>query len=203
MKSLAPLVLLLTALVSCKSPLPTANNANVNRVGVSNSNNGSTTAQTSNAPESTPSISPTAQPTPFQGSLLEILPQQVGNYRRSEVDKVTEVKDKLNASDALVGVYQRMDGGEELQHLIASFPSVERAEEGLRKYKEEAVRESGSNVVEEGNKTNSEGARLGNRLFITAEQREKVLLLWTNGPLLYGVISRQRSEAVEFEKNYP
>lgn len=202
MKRVAPLVLLLTALVSCKSSLPTANNANANRSVSSNNNHGNTT-QTSNSQGPTPSTSPTAQPSPFTGSLLEILPQQVGSYRRSEVDKVAEVKDKLNASDALVGVYQRMDGGEELQHLIASFPTAERAAEGLRKYKEEAVRESGSNVVEEGHKLNLEGARVGDRLFIAAEQREKVLLLWTNGTLLYGVISRQRLEAVEFEKNYP
>lgn len=168
---------------------------------------------------------PSSKMNPYKGDLKALVPENVGEYKRVDVDELGD-RDKKNLGKINEGIGIAYNGSSdvEIKMLVGNYSSPKDAEEGLKSFTDEAVTngwirsESASKKI--GWRTvgiryqmskdlptsrNNEQALPDGAALIqtqgssTKKTKPGQFVCWTNGSVIYLVLS-DNAKAVDFEK---
>lgn len=138
-------------------------------------------------------------PPPDEGSLDEIVQEQVGDFKLEKVEEIPPAREK-GVTDALQMEYTASDGTP-LLHLVGAFDSADSANQ-LLEDDIDRIRSEGFEVVDEGVVESQDGEELGNYVVMQGEIEgtEVLSVLWTNGNLEASALAPGEG-AVDFYSN--
>jgi hypothetical protein len=150
---------------------------------------------------SQPEPEPQPEPAPEEGSLDELIQQEVSNFTLQQIEEMPEVID-AGASDARQMVYASADGVE-LFHYLSAWTSPDVANEVLQGAQDYWVSEEGFQVADEFPIT-VDDQEVGDAVILTGEIEgsEVEVALWTND-VLVGEIVAPAGYGADFFNNLP
>ena len=150
---------------------------------------------------SQPEPEPQPEPAPEEGSLDELIQQEVSNFTLQQIEGMPEVID-AGASDARQMVYASADGVE-LFHYLSAWTSPDVANEVLQGAQDYWVSEEGFQVADEFPIT-VDDQEVGDAVILTGEIEgsEVEVALWTND-VLVGEIVAPAGYGADFFNNLP
>ena len=141
---------------------------------------------------------PSSRLNPYKGSVREILPHQVGDYKLVQVSSLNEIEQELVSPSDGVGAIYNSSNNHTVQHLLVSFPSAVEANKeldaALKRYHDADMDVQVVEVKNEG------GQAVGRRLTINDGKTEA--MNWTNGSLYCTAVSYSGYSS-DFVRNLP
>lgn len=155
---------------------------------------------------------------PYQGSLKDLLLDEVGEYKRQEWNITTDQPgiplSGIGAIDTAMAGYVKSDyvpqkgdrpgkNPNYLAFMVANFPTTDKAILGLQKLKEELPRGLHIRLKEQGPKK-KHGKEIGERItgYDDSPWGTKIHILWTDGSVLF-YIHAYEDAGLRFEQDYP
>ncbi len=148
-------------------------------------------------------------PAPFRGSVRELVPQQVGEFKLTgEVKAVEVVPPDKNRSGALrptEGVTARYEapGAAQLSLQVINYSSAADAEQALKLMQENISKLGNGAKITEGTRTSGEQKTASRKLVIEGVAPGFHQVIWVNNSLLFLASGDNLKALLEFEQGLP
>ncbi|HKP45678.1 MAG TPA: hypothetical protein VJT50_03700 [Pyrinomonadaceae bacterium] len=154
-------------------------------------------------------ISSCRQPARVSGSIRNLIPQQVGNFKLQGEVKPVDIppSDKyqsgaLRPTEGLMAHYEA-SGGAQLFMQVINYPSASDAAQALNQMVENVRRSVGGAKVTESTRVDHEQKAPGRKVVVEGFAPGFHAVMWVDSSVFYQVSGKNLDAILEFERNLP